>query len=140
MFLNNFYYTLKPLIPRSWQIVFRRQIIFRKRRSISHIWPIDLNAGKPPHGWAGWPDDKRFALALSHDVDTAKGHEKCEKLMDLEKSFGFVSCFNFVPERYDVSHELRQNLSTRNWTPETIINNVLLLTLKKLERKRNRKR
>lgn len=35
--------------------------------------------------------------------------------MDLEKSFGFVSSFNFVPERYDVSQHLRQNLANNGF-------------------------
>jgi len=111
MFLNNFYYTFKPLIPRSWQIVLRRQVILRKRKSFKHIWPIDEKSNNPPKGWSGWPDNKRFAVVLTHDVDTPKGHENCEKLMDLEKSMGFRSSFNFVPERYDVSQELRQTLA-----------------------------
>ena len=37
------------------------------------IWPIDKNAGKPPEGWTGWPDGKKFALVLTHDVETAEG-------------------------------------------------------------------
>jgi len=80
-----------------------------------HVWPIDPDAGKPPDEWAGWPDQKKFALVLTHDVDTEKGHEKCHQLMELEKSLGFVSSFNFVPERYDVSRKLRHYLTNNGF-------------------------
>ena len=111
MFLNPLFYFFKPLIPRSIQIVFRKQIGLWKLRKYSHIWPIDPNAGGPPDDWSGWPDQKRFALVLTHDVDTAEGHKKCRELMDLEKSLGVRSSFNFVPERYSVSSKLRQYLT-----------------------------
>ena len=115
MLLSNFYYTLKPLIPRSWQIVLRRQIILRRRKSYSHIWPIDEKSANPPKDWSGWPDNKRFALVLTHDVDTLKGHEKCHHLIALEESLGFRSSFNFVPERYKVDQTLRNNLLNKGF-------------------------
>ena len=79
--------------------------------SYKHIWPIDKNAANPPYNWAGWPEGKKFALILTHDVDTEKGQEKCMRLAEIEKSFGFRSSFNFVPERYAVSDELRTQLT-----------------------------
>lgn len=109
--LKRIFYTLKPLIPRALQIELRRYVTFRKLRSCEHIWPIDQTANKKPPGWRGWPDNKHFALILTHDVDTAKGQERCYKLADLEKKLGFRSSFNFVPERYPVSAELRNYLS-----------------------------
>ena len=72
------------------------------------IWPIDPGASRLPDNWNGWPEGKRFALVLTHDVDTQKGHDRCRSLLELEKEFGFRSSFNFVPKRYDVSPELRE--------------------------------
>ena len=115
MRFSSMFYTIKPLIPRRLQIFLRRQIIQYKRKKFSHIWPIDLKAGKPPEAWPGWPDNKKFALILSHDVDTQKGHDKCFQLMDIEESLGFRSCFNFVPERYNVSVSLRKELIDRGF-------------------------
>ena len=109
-FRNRLFYTIKPLIPRTIQIHLRRNIIQRKRGLYTDVWPIDKKAGMPPDGWQGWPDVKKFALILTHDVDTAKGHEKCYNLANLEKQLGFRSSFNLVPERYKVSPELRQYL------------------------------
>ena len=74
------------------------------------MWPIDERANWKPEGWSGWPGKKRFALVLHHDVDTAKGQKKCRQLIELEEKMGFRSSFNFVPERYQVSSELRELL------------------------------
>jgi hypothetical protein len=102
------YYLLKPLIPRRIQIFLRRIVVFNRRNKYKNIWPIDKSAGLPPEKWNGWPGGKKFALVLTHDVDTIKGHDKCKELVELELSLGFRSSFNFVPEDYVVSPILRQ--------------------------------
>jgi len=86
-------------------------LVKRKQSTIADVWPIDQRACKQPNGWSGWPEQKRFALILMHDVDTAKGHDKAHQLMELEKRLGFRSSFNFVPERYNVSPDLRHELN-----------------------------
>jgi hypothetical protein len=108
--LISIYYTLKPLIPRSLQLAVRKSDIRRKRERFHHVWPIDESAGKTPKHWRGWPDGKKFALVLTHDVDTARGQENCAELMKLEMRYQFRSSFNFVPRRYRDSPELRKSL------------------------------
>ena len=110
MILNRIFYILKPAIPRRLQIFLRRKIALYKRKKYAHIWPIDPNAGDPPEGWKGWPDGKKFALVLTHDVDTKKGYDNVLKLAGIDEKLGFRSSFNFVPERYPVSAGLRQEL------------------------------
>jgi hypothetical protein len=104
------YYQLKPFIPREIQIWLRRRLILRKRLQYENVWPIDEGAAKIPEGWSGWPEGKRFALVLTHDVETAKGQEKCFQLATLEDSLGFRSSFHFVAEGYNVSAPLRKYL------------------------------
>ena len=82
----------------------------RIRRKSPKTWPIDPGAGASPPGWQGWPEGKRFALVLTHDVDTQKGHDRCLQLMKLEQDAGFRSSFNFVGEEYAVSEEIRRAL------------------------------
>ena len=86
-----------------------------KRAYYHDIWPIDERAGRKPGYWTGWPDRKKFALVLTHDVDTAKGQSKCKKLMQIEMELGFRSAFNFVPERYRVHPELRYFLKNNGF-------------------------
>ncbi len=110
MSLKNIYYTLKPIIPRRFQIMLRRVVVKQKRKKSEDIWPIDERAGRKPEGWPGWPGGKKFALVITHDVDTAKGQIKCRPVIELENKMGFRSSFNFVPERYKVSPDLREEL------------------------------
>ena len=103
-------YHIKPLIPRALQLFFRRRIIRFMHESYKHIWPIDPDSGGLPDNWKGWPERKRFAFVLTHDIETAAGQEKCKELMSLEEKIGFHSSFNFVPEKYRVSSELHDIL------------------------------
>lgn len=115
-FLNmvrKLYYMMKPLIPRRTLLSVRRKIIQRQRKVMQHIWPVDPASAIPPPNWRGWPEGKRFALVLTHDVETIKGHDLCLDLMNLEKAQGFRSSYNFVAERYRVSPTLR-GLLTKN--------------------------
>jgi hypothetical protein len=113
--IRDIYYTVKPLLPRRLQIFLRRQQVLRKKRSCESIWPIDEGASQPPEAWSGWPDHKRFALVLTHDVETAKGLKKYPKLVMLEEQKGFRSSFNFVPERYYTPPELRESLTDKGF-------------------------
>lgn len=110
MNLCDIYYNLKPLIPRRIQIELRRLYISRLSKKYTDVWPIDERAATPPTGWKGWPKGKRFAVILTHDVDTARGQTRCRDLMTMEKDLGFRSSFNFVPLRYEVSSELREEI------------------------------
>ena len=115
MLLNNFFYNVKPLVPRKAQILLRRYMSKHKRKRFQHIWPIDPSAGRPPENWTGWPENKRFALVLSHDVDTQRGHDAVPLLMDLEQELGFKSAYNIVPERYRVSLEMIETIKGRGF-------------------------
>ena len=105
------YYMLRPLIPRPVQVFLRRAAVRRKRGRVADIWPIDRSCAAPPPGWGGWPEGRRFAVVLTHDVDTAEGQRKTNGLIRLEEAMGVRSSFNFVAERYPVSPELRARLS-----------------------------
>lgn len=109
-FINTVYYQVKPLIPRALQIWLRSKVIARKRARYASVWPILEKAGKMPEEWPGWPEEKRFAFVLTHDVEKGGGQAKCLELARVERELGFRSSFNFVPERYDVSRELRTEL------------------------------
>jgi hypothetical protein len=110
MFKNRFFYLIKPFLPRGLQLFLRRLIVRRKIKLYSNVWPISKSSSKPPANWEGWPKRKKFALVLTHDVEFREGHDKCTTLMNLEKKLGFVSSFNFVPERYKVDSKLREIL------------------------------
>src|SRR5665213_1871667 len=98
MLSNKVYYFLKPLPPWRLRLALRRYRADSRRIAYSGTWPVDPQAGAMPPGWPGWPDGKRFAFVLTHDVEGTKGLSRVERLMDVESKNGFRSSFNFVPE------------------------------------------
>ena len=125
MLLNKAYYTFKFLVPRRLQIQLQRYYVNRKRSQHADIWPIDPNAGKPLGMWGhdpgscphipNWPNGKKFALVLTHDVESAEGLDKCYQLAELEERLGFRSSFNFVAGDYPVPTALRHHLTDRGF-------------------------
>ena len=80
MLRNDIYYRLKPLIPAALRMGLRRRIAARTRRRVSDIWPIMPASERVPPGWSGWPDGKKFALVLTHDVEGKTGLEAVHAL------------------------------------------------------------
>ncbi|OGV46850.1 MAG: hypothetical protein A2X46_15835 [Lentisphaerae bacterium GWF2_57_35] len=113
--VRTLFYAVKPLIPRTAQLFLRRALMNRRRQACAQIWPIDPQAGDAPPQWKGWPDGKKFALVLTHDVDTQAGHDKCRRLMQAEEERGFRSSFTIVPERYNISPELLKEMTARGF-------------------------
>ena len=116
MLRNKIYYGLKPFVPQSLRAAIRRRLALRLRKHIGDVWPIMPGSERPPENWPGWPEGKKFAFVLTHDVESKVGLAKCRSLMQLEKELGFRSSFNFVPEgRYRVPTELREELTRRGF-------------------------
>ena len=109
------YAFLKPIIPRRMQILLRRILIKRAMMLHNDVWPIDSASAVPPKDWQGWPEGKNFALVLTHDIDTQKGHDTCHLLADLEERLGFRSSFNFVAEDIKISSDLIKDLKSRGF-------------------------
>ena len=111
MFLVRTYYQVKPFLPLGIRLAFRRWRAERRKRAFASEWPIKPSAAKKPAGWTGWPDGKKFAVVLTHDVERSGGMERCRAVAELEMARGFRSSFNFVPEGdYRVPAEFRQFL------------------------------
>lgn len=87
----------------------------RRRETVGSVWPIDPLAGDAPAAWPGWPEDKRFALVLTHDVETKRGCDRALALAAIEERYGLRSSFNFVAEDYTISSALRNELTQRGF-------------------------
>lgn len=113
--MKKLFYFFKPIIPRNVQIFLRSILVRKQQKKFKDVWPILRSSAKKPNGWIGWPDGKKFAIVLTHDVEHQSGHDKCLELMKVEKNIGFKSSYNFVPERYQVSTELRSSLTNNGF-------------------------
>jgi glycosyltransferase involved in cell wall biosynthesis/peptidoglycan/xylan/chitin deacetylase (PgdA/CDA1 family) len=110
------YYGLKPHLPWPLRLALRQRLARWQLRRASAVWPVDEAARIAPHGWSGWPERKRFALVLTHDVEGPEGYAKCERLRRLEAAYGFRSSFNFIPEGgYTVEPALRERFTAEGW-------------------------
>ncbi len=116
MLRNRIYYGLKPFIPQFLRTAIRRKLATRLHRNIGDVWPIMPGSERPPENWPGWPQGKKFAFVLTHDVETEAGLNRCRSLMELDLDLGFRSSFNFIPEgSYRVPAELREELTARGF-------------------------
>jgi hypothetical protein len=116
------YYALKPLLPRRLQIAMRRRYAKRQARTEFPRWPIEsllvdrrhdaLRAELERRGVArlptvaDWPEGKRFAAILTHDVEGPAGVANVRKVIEIERRHGFVSSWNFVAEWYPIPEGL----------------------------------
>lgn len=124
--MRRLYYVLKPFLPRTLTQALRQLLRKRHMRNSRLGWPIEaryprfqfaiLKHALELTGQASiqvralWPQGKRYALVLTHDVETDKGQQFVRHVADLEESLGFRSSFNFVPADYDVDMELVKEL------------------------------
>ncbi|MCP4710744.1 MAG: glycosyltransferase, partial [Planctomycetes bacterium] len=103
-------YSLKPFIPNRALLALRRMFIQFRKYTHRDIWPIYEKAGRVPGGWKGWREGKRFALVLTHDVESPRGQSQCLDLMGLEEKLGFRSSFYFPTDRYVHDEEVIRGL------------------------------
>lgn len=115
-FLTRAYYWAKPFIPLGLRWALRRRRARRILAERANVWPIDQAAARKPEDWPGWPDGRRFAFVLTHDVESQVGLDNVKRMAELEMAFGFRSSFNFIPEGpYQVPPELREWLVSRGF-------------------------
>ncbi len=111
MLRNRIYFGLKPFVPLKLRIAIRRGFALRLRERVRDIWPIMPGSERVPDGWPGWPDGKKFALVLTHDVERQVGLDKCRALLRLEQELGFWLLIQFCSGGSDkVSAQLREEL------------------------------
>jgi peptidoglycan/xylan/chitin deacetylase (PgdA/CDA1 family) len=76
-------------------------------------WLFELIAGltgTPVPYLSVWPDQRSWAMVLTHDVETADGQRQIELLRGPERERGLHSSWNFVGERYHVDPGLVREL------------------------------
>lgn len=107
---NRIFYSIRPLLPRRLQLFVRRTYIRLTAPRFSGVWPIDPVSGGAPENWPGWPEGKRFAFVLTHDVEKEKGLSRVKELTKIEMACGFRSSFNFVAKGYETDREILESL------------------------------
>lgn len=105
------YYRLKPLMPRALQLALRRGYARRQARTEFPRWPIEpILVERRGATTAPWPDGRRFAAILSHDVEGPAGVANVRRVIEVERRHGFVSSWNFVAEWYPIEPGLFEHV------------------------------
>jgi hypothetical protein len=129
-FLKDLYYFARSAMPQSMRRHVQR-MYFRGWKRISFPqWPLDVTVEELlerrllvfmratgidaiPFIWF-WPDGAPSATIVTHDVETVSGRNFCDRLMDINESFGIPCSFQFVPEkRYEVPTSLLNEVRSR---------------------------
>lgn len=130
--LRRVYYLLRPLTSLS----IRRQIQRFHARDWQDLefphWPVDTTVenicetllllsmqakgvARVPFVWF-WPRGARGCVAMTHDVESQAGMDFCDRLMDIDDSFGVKASFQIVPEdRYRVSSNIVDTIRKRGF-------------------------
>lgn len=128
--LGLYYLVGKRLLPRPVKRALRRSIASKALAShVATKWPLDESADalqrfmlrlillasgreRVDFGWF-WPQGRRWAVALTHDVETGAGLAKTGLVTALEVERGMRSSFNLVPLDYEAPEETLDSLRRR---------------------------
>jgi glycosyltransferase involved in cell wall biosynthesis/peptidoglycan/xylan/chitin deacetylase (PgdA/CDA1 family) len=120
------YYRLRPIIP-IWFRHMLQQSHGNSKTDIPADWHIpnsffqeftsaiaeDLQNAPDRTSVHPWPNPYRICVSLTHDVETKAGVKLVDRLAKLEESYGFRSCWNFVPYKYKVDQGFIRDLKDR---------------------------
>lgn len=126
------YYAIRPAMPVSVRKHLQRYSLRGwTKKSFPH-WPVDtgvetitellmsLNFRAQPEKempfiWF-WPDGAQACAVMTHDVETIAGRDFCDRLMDIDDSYGIKASFQVIPEsRYAVGESYLRNIRERGF-------------------------
>jgi len=130
--LRSLYYLIRPILPFPIRKVLHRYVSRKRCGSVLPAWPVDCSVeqifqslmelaipatGEPeiPFIWF-WPEGKRCAAMMTHDVEEEIGVAHCDVLMDLDDSFSVKASFQIIPEgRYEGAEALITHIRSRGF-------------------------
>jgi hypothetical protein len=129
---RSIYYFFRPILPVAVRKHLQKVRLSGWDKIAFPRWPVDLTVdslmskvmalelkqlgiGRIPFIWF-WPDGARGCGILTHDVEDRAGRDFCDRLMDLDDSYGIKSAFQIVPEaRYEKSVALCMAIRRRGF-------------------------
>jgi peptidoglycan/xylan/chitin deacetylase (PgdA/CDA1 family) len=72
----------------------------------------EINIDKSIH--ALYPQGKKYAIVLTHDVETENGFHFIPKIIELEKKYNFNSSWNIVPYKYKIDKDIIKLINNNN--------------------------
>jgi hypothetical protein len=130
--LKNTYYFFRPLLHLQLRRHIQRAHLNGWQDLTFPHWPVDTTVenlcerllflsmkaqgiDRVPFVWF-WPDGAPACLTLTHDVETEKGKNFCNELMNIDDSFGVKAAFQLVPEgRYECSPAFVESIRNKGF-------------------------
>ena len=130
--IRSIYYWTRPILPVPVRSVLQRIKLRGEPKNRFPKWPVDrtvdrlfeklmvaairANGGRPiPFIWF-WPNGKKAAFILTHDIEDEAGKTFCSSLMDIDDEYGFKASFQIVPEsRYPIEPEFLKEFRNRDF-------------------------
>ena len=118
---NRAYYEVRPFIPLPVRHLLQH---LARPRDVDPTWYVDSELLDAYAGrLAGatrplvdlWPGGHGFAVALTHDVETAEGFAAIEPVVALETRLGFRSSWNLVSHKYRIDDGYVASLKDRGF-------------------------
>lgn len=126
------YYRVRPLLPVTVRKHLQRAHLAGWQQLPFPTWPVDTTVDAlhekllelvirssevkaVPFIWF-WPDGAAACAIVTHDVETEKGIQLSNYVMDIDESYGIPSSFQIVPERrYKVTDKYLSSLRGRGF-------------------------
>lgn len=126
------YYAIRPAMSVSVRKHLQRYSLRNWDRGKFPRWPVDRSVEatietalalnlqlqktqQVPFIWF-WPDGAQACAVMTHDIETAVGRDFCDRLMDIDDSYGVKSSFQVIPERrYTVPNSYLKKISRRGF-------------------------
>jgi hypothetical protein len=128
--LKGIYYSLRPFTNRWLRKAIQklRAINWEERRFPQ--WPVDTTVesicerllllslqsngiDRLPFIWF-WPHGARGCVSMTHDIEALAGYNFCDRLLDIDESFGIKASYQVVPqEQYPVTQQFLSRLRDR---------------------------
>lgn len=132
LILNKIYYLLRPLLPGDVRRILQKARLSNWKTLRFPRWPVDRSVDllfeqlllvslrsqrleRIPFIWF-WPDGAPSCAVMTHDVETKRGRDFCETVMDLDEANEIKASISIVPElRYEVTAEYLDSIRKRGF-------------------------
>jgi hypothetical protein len=130
--IRRIYYLLRPYLGLPLRMHLQRFHLRNWDKIPFPAWPVDFSIDRLqrrllalmmraagletiPFIWF-WPDGFTACSIVTHDVEHTPGKQFCDRLMDIDDSYGFKSSFQIVPQgRYSVEEDFLQSIRDRGF-------------------------
>jgi len=126
------YYAIRPVMPVAVRKHLQKYSLRNWNKREFPRWPVDTSVEaimalvmtwtlrtqkekEIPFIWF-WPEGAQACAVMTHDVESLAGRDFCDRLMDIDDSYGIKASFQVVPERrYAVPDTYLKNISERGF-------------------------